>query len=133
MSVRFFVSLFLRSFLRSVQVCLELSIFIILDQTFKLTSKVSQLSLSSLLALSQLSFSSLLVLSYLSLISFLSLSQLSLSSLLALSQLFLSSLLAFSQLFLIPLSEHTSSCCRSKNTSSCYVVYVSVMSGIIDL
>ena len=40
---------FVCSFVRSVQVCLELSIFIILAQTFKLTSKVS---LSSLLALS---------------------------------------------------------------------------------
>ena len=39
-----------RSFVRSVQVCLELSIFFILAQTFKLASK---LSLSSLLALSQ--------------------------------------------------------------------------------
>ena len=50
----------LRPFVRSVQTCLELSIFIILAQTSMLTSKVS---LSSLSGLSQLSLSSLLALS----------------------------------------------------------------------
>ena len=99
--------MFVRSYLRSVQVCLELSIFIILAQTFKLTSKVSLRSLfqvlRSLLGLSQVSLSSVLALSQLCLSSLLALSQLSLSSLLALSQLSLSSLLAFSQLSLISL------------------------------
>ena len=63
--------MFVRSFVRSVQTCLELSIFIILAQTSMLTSKVS---LSSLSALSQLSLSSLSALSQLSLSSFSALS-----------------------------------------------------------